>query len=68
MVTTIKVARVLFTLVLAVLTISFVVGLARPETGVLEKVALIALIALCVGLAAKVGSMADRAVERVTTR
>jgi hypothetical protein len=65
--TLIRAVRVLLLLVLAVLAVSFVVGLAKPETGVVEKVALAALLAACVFLAAKVTSWSTRLRDRVST-
>jgi hypothetical protein len=59
MITLIKASRVLLILVLAVMTLSFVIGIGRPETGVFEKVVLAALIAGCVFLAAKVTTLAS---------
>lgn len=57
-ITLIRLARVLVTLALAALAISLVVGVMRPETGVLEKVVLFVLFAGCVFLAAKVSTWA----------
>ena len=64
--TFIRVARVMLILVLAALAVSFIMGLARPETGVVEKTALVALLAACVFLAAKVTDWASRLRERVS--
>ena len=63
--TIIRVARVLLILVLALLAVSFIMGLARPETGLAEKVALVGLVAACVFLAAKVTDWATRLRGRV---
>ena len=65
--TLIRVARVMLMLVLAVLAVSFIMGLARPETGIVEKVGLVALLAACVFLAAKVTDWATRLRELVST-
>ena len=64
--TLIRVARVLAILVLALLALSFLMGLARPETGAVEKVALVALLAACVFLAAKVTDWTTRLRDRVS--
>ena len=64
-ITLVRLARVLSILLLAVFTISFVVGLGTSGTGVLEKVVLIALIAGCVFLAAKVSTLATRTQARL---
>jgi hypothetical protein len=61
----IRLARVLLILVLAVLAVSCVVGVTTPGTGVVEKVALVALFAGCVFLAARVTDLADRLTRRV---
>jgi hypothetical protein len=65
--TLIRVARVMLILVLAFLAVSFIMGLARPETGVVEKVGLVALLAACVFLAAKVTDWTTRLRDRVST-
>jgi hypothetical protein len=41
-------------LVLAVVTVSLVIGMFRPETGVLEKSVLAILVSFCAGLGARV--------------
>jgi hypothetical protein len=61
----VRVTRVLLILALAVLTVSLVIGLARPETGVVEKLVLVALIAGCVYLAAQVSSWSTRLQARL---
>src|SRR4051812_24674405 len=53
-ITFVRAVRVVLTLVLVALVLSFIIGVARPETGILEKVVLVALIAGCVFLAARV--------------
>jgi len=65
MITMVRLARILLILVLAALTVSFVVGLGRPEVGAIEKVALLALVAGCVVLAAKISTLASKAQERL---
>ena len=65
MVTLIRLARVLLILVLAVLAVAFVIGFATPETGIIEKVVLVALFGGCVYLAAQVTSVASRLTKRV---
>jgi hypothetical protein len=64
-VTLVRAARVLVTLVLTALVVSFVIGLARPETGITEKVVLAALIIGCIVLAARVSSWSVRAQARL---
>lgn len=61
----VRLARVLLILLLAALAISFVIGVGDSKTGAVEKVALLALIAGCVVLAAKVSTFAARAQERL---
>nr|CAA9356151.1 MAG: hypothetical protein AVDCRST_MAG46-2932 [uncultured Nocardioidaceae bacterium] len=46
---------------LAVLVLSFIAGVARPETGTAEKAVLVLLIVALVGAAAKVTSLAAAA-------
>jgi hypothetical protein len=57
----VRLAKVLVLLLLAFLTVSLVIGLGTSDTGVVEKVVLLALIAVCVFLAAKVETLATRA-------
>lgn len=64
----VQLAKLLLILLLATFTISFVIGVGRPETGAVEKVVLLALIAGCVVLAAKVSIFATRAQERLQRR
>jgi hypothetical protein len=61
----VRVARVLVLLLLALSTVTLVIGLGTSETGVVEKVVLLALIAGCVSLAAKVSTLATRAQARL---
>jgi hypothetical protein len=64
-ITLVRVARVLVLLLLAFVAVSLVVGLGTSGTGAVEKVALLALIAGCVFLAAKVSTLATRAQARL---
>lgn len=59
-ITVVRLARVVLLLVLAVITVSLVIGLARLETGAAEKVVLLALIAGYVLLAAKITTWETR--------
>jgi hypothetical protein len=59
---------VLVLLLLALSTVTLVIGLGTSETGVVEKVVLLALIAGCVSLAAKVSTLATRAQARLHSR
>jgi glycine cleavage system regulatory protein len=61
----VRIARVLCLLLLAVFTVSLVIGLGTSETGVVEKAVLLALTAGCVWLAAKVSTFAERAQARI---
>ena len=65
MITVVRLVRILLILVLAALTVAFVVGLGRPEVGAVEKVALLALVAGCVVLAAKISTLASKAQQRL---
>ena len=65
MITVIRLARVLLILVLAFFTISFVIAIGTPETGPVEKAVLLALIAGCVFLAARVTTVATHTQERL---
>ena len=60
----VQAARVLLTLLLAVLVVSLVIGVAKPETGIIEKAVLVALIAGCVFLAARFPAWSTRAQAR----
>ena len=64
-VTLVRLARVLLVVFIAFLTLSFIIGLGSPETGAVEKVVLLALIAGCVFLAAKVSTLATKAESRL---
>ncbi len=61
MIALVRLARVFVLLLLAFLTVSLVIGLGSSDTGVIEKVVLLTLIAGCVFLAAKVSTLATRA-------
>ena len=65
MITVVRLARVAATLVLAAVVLSLVVGVARPETGALEKGVLLVLIAGCLVVAAYVQTWATRAQARL---
>jgi hypothetical protein len=64
MVTVIRLARVLFILVLAAVAVSSVVGVATPRTGIVEKVVLVGVFGGCVFLAAQVTDVAARLTSR----
>jgi hypothetical protein len=64
-VTVVRAVRVVSTLVLVALVVSFVIGLARPETGVVEKAVLLALILACVSLAARISLWSTRTQARL---
>ena len=61
----VRLARVLLILLLATFTISLLIGVGSPETGAVEKVVLLALIAGCVFLAAKVSTFAAKTQARL---
>ena len=65
MITLVRVARVLLLFLLALFAISFVISIERSETGVVEKLVLLALIVGCVFLAAQVSTLATKAQERL---
>ena len=66
--TLLTLARVLVTLLLALLTVSFIVGLAAPEVGIVEKVVLVALIAGCVLLAGQLPGWTEKVQGRLHRR
>ena len=68
MLTLVHLMRILLTLVLALLTIAFVVAIGRAETGPAENLALLALIAGCIFLAAQASKLATRTRRRVRRR
>ena len=49
-ITLIRVARIVLLLVLAVIAVSLIIGMFRPETGGYEKAALAALTVACFGM------------------
>jgi hypothetical protein len=61
----VRLARVVVLLLLAFVTLSLVIGLGTSETGFLEKVVLLLLIAGCIFLAAKVSTFATRTEARL---
>jgi hypothetical protein len=61
----IRLARILLILLLAVFAVSLVIGMATPETGMVEKIVLVALFCGCVFLAAQVTHVATRLRRRV---
>ena len=61
----IRLVRVLLILVLALFALSFIVGIATPQTGAIEKVVLVALFVGCVFAAAQVTKLSSRLQERV---
>jgi hypothetical protein len=65
MITVVRATRVLLILILAMLTVSFVIGLATSSTGWMEKVVLLLLIGGCIYAAAKVTTLGERVVERL---
>ena len=65
MVMLIRLVRVLLILVIAVFAISFIVGIATPETGAVEKAVLVALFVGCVLAAAQVTNLASELQQRV---
>jgi hypothetical protein len=65
MVAVVRAARVLLILVLAVVTISSVMALGTPGTGLVEKGVLLMLIGGCVLAAAKVTALSERVVRRL---
>jgi hypothetical protein len=64
-ITFVRLARVVLLLVLAVVTVSLVIGVARRETGAVEKAVLLALIAGCILLAAKITTWETRLEGRI---
>ena len=57
-ITLIRVARIALLLVLAVIAVSLIIGMFRPETGGYEKAALAALAAACIGMGVAVTATA----------
>lgn len=64
----VRVARVLLMIVLALLAVSFVIGLGTSSTGPVEKLALVLLIGGCVYAAAKVTTASEWLVHRLARR
>jgi glycine cleavage system regulatory protein len=64
-ITVVRVVRVLLILMLAALTISLVMALGTHNTGWIEKVALVILLAGCVYAAAKITTLSERFVHRL---
>jgi len=64
-ITLVRLAKVLVILLLAIFTISLAIGVGSSETGAVEKAVLLALIAGCVVVAAKVSTLATKATERL---
>jgi hypothetical protein len=62
---TLGLTRVLVLLLLASLAVSLVIGLGTSGTGAIEKAVLLALIAGCVLLAAKVSTLATKVQARL---
>ena len=60
MVVLIRVARVLLILALAVVAVTLLIGVATPETGMVEKLVLVAVVGGCAFLAAQVTRLATR--------
>ena len=68
MVATVRVARVLLTLMLALLAISSVMGVGTSSTGPMEKLALLVLTGGCVYAAVKVTALSDWILGRLARR
>ncbi|MFC7361316.1 hypothetical protein [Nocardioides astragali] len=68
MITVVRVARVLLIIVLALLAISFVMGVGTTSTGPVEKVVFLLLIGGCVYAAAKVTAVTEWLVHRLARR
>lgn len=61
----IRLVRVLLILALAAFTVSFVIGIGARETGGVEKLVLVALVATCVFAAAQVTTFSSRLQQRI---
>jgi hypothetical protein len=61
----VRVARVLLIIVLALLAVSFVMGVGTTSTGPVEKVVLLLLIGGCVYAAAKITAVSEGLVHRL---
>jgi len=64
MVGLIQLARVVLILMLAVFAAAFVIGVATPETGLIEKMVFVIVFGGCVFLAAQVTNMTTRLTKR----
>jgi hypothetical protein len=64
----VRLARVFVLVLVASFSVMLVIGVGTPETGVIEKVVLLALLAICLVLAAKVSTLATRASTRLQRR
>jgi hypothetical protein len=65
MIILVRLLRVVVILVLAVVTLSFVVGIGSSTTGWIEKVVLLGLVGACVYAAAQVTTLATRVEDRL---
>ena len=68
MITVVRATRVLLILLLAMLAISFVMGIGTTSTGPVEKFALLLLIGGCVYAAAKVTAVSEWLAHRLARR
>ncbi len=68
MIILVQALRVVLILVLAMVTLSALVGLTGSGTGLLEKSALVALIVGCIYLATRVSALSAWMVHRLTHR
>ncbi len=64
MVGLVRVARVVLLLILAVVALTLVMAIARPETGGMEKLVLAALLVCCLAVGGAVRSVAARLQHR----
>lgn len=53
-----RLVRIVLLVVLTFLVVSFIIAIARPETGVAEKIFLAVMVAACFAAAAKLSSLA----------
>lgn len=67
-ITVVRVTRVLLMIVLALLAISFVMGVGTTSTGPVEKVALLLLLGGCFYAAAKITAASEWLVHRLARR
>jgi hypothetical protein len=65
-VTIVRLARVLLIAALACMAISFVIALSTSETGPVEKLVVLGLLGGCVYAAARVTTLTEWAVQRLT--